>query len=120
MNHWSVVLAAATLLTLERLCYVAIWRRRKTFRNACTRPPVGRPLDPVAVIAWLFAAFKGLQVCVFIWWCTVFGEGVLWPPSTSAAAGMIGGALLVSGQLLNLAVFRRLGRTGAFYGRADC
>jgi hypothetical protein len=53
---------------------------------------------------------------VFVVWCQVHGDGVLWPPPGDAWSMGLGAALVIAGQILNLSVFYRLGNVGVFYG----
>jgi hypothetical protein len=113
MSLW-VLLVAAVLLSLERLCYVWIARAPAAFRALCARPAVAYWGTPVAVVQLLFYGFKGLQGAVFFGWCYVYGDAA--PFQGGVVALGVGGALLVAGQLLNLSVFYRLGKVGVFYG----
>ena len=62
MSLWPL-LVAAVVLSLERICYVWIWRAPDVFRAFCARPAVaGQPVD---VVQKLFYGFKGLQLAVF-------------------------------------------------------
>ena len=82
MNLW-ILLCAAAVLSLERLCYVWIWRAPGAFRVVCARPIVASVGEPVNVVQTLFYGFKGLQGVVFVGWCYVYDHGSLWPPSGS-------------------------------------
>jgi len=62
----GLLLIAALLLAVERVCYVWIARTPRSFRRWCARPPVARLGEPVAVVQALFIAFKVLQAIVFI------------------------------------------------------
>jgi methylene-fatty-acyl-phospholipid synthase len=110
----GVVAAAAVLLALERACYVAVWRHPDRFRDAVVT--WGGPAEPVAALAHLFVAFKVLQGIVFLGWSLYFGDGRLVPPDATATVVALGALLVVAGQILNAAVFLRLGTTGVFYG----
>ena len=111
-----LVIAAAVLLSLERICYVWIWHRPAAFSSWCNRPWCAWMGAPIDALARLFYLFKALQVAVFLGWCYVQGNGSLWPLDGSPWS-MAGGALLLAaGQLLNASVFYRLGRVGVFYG----
>jgi len=112
---WAL-LGVAALLSLERLCYVWIWRAPGAFRAWCDRPAVAGLGAPVDVVQKLFYGFKVIQDTVFVSWCSVYGHGSLWPLSGSVWALGLGGALLVVGQTLNVSVFYRLGKVGVFYG----
>jgi hypothetical protein len=46
MNLWAL-LVAALLLSLERLCYVWVWRTPGAFRAWCDRPAVAVLGEPV-------------------------------------------------------------------------
>jgi methylene-fatty-acyl-phospholipid synthase len=71
-------------------------------------------MDPIDALATAMVGFKVVQLAVFIAWCFPFaGSGLA---SNDAAAPIVGVLLIVVGQSLNFAVFRRLGRVGVFYG----
>lgn len=129
MTLWYVA-GAAVLLSIERLCYVWIWRHPGLFRELCGRLAAAPLRDPVAALRRLFVLFKLLQVGVFITWCLVFGGGALGTTSTVSALSALramspdripavvalGLLLLAAGQVLNAGVFVRLGQVGVFYG----
>jgi methylene-fatty-acyl-phospholipid synthase len=69
----GLVMIAASLLGLERACYVAVWRQPARFRDAVTAW-AGPAADPVDALANLFVGFKALQAAVFFAWCLYFGE----------------------------------------------
>jgi phosphatidyl-N-methylethanolamine N-methyltransferase len=115
MNLW-VFLIAAALLSLERLCYVWVWRSPETFCTFCAHPAVASLGEPVAVLQKLFYGFKGIQFAVFFAWCWVAGQGSSAPLSGGSFSLATGGALIVVGQSLNFSVFCRLGKIGVFYG----
>jgi methylene-fatty-acyl-phospholipid synthase len=108
--------AAAALLSVERICYVWAWRYPESFRRFCGYPGISICGSPVAVLQKLFYSFKGIQLLVFFGWCFVYGHGSLLPPGGNAFAFTLGGILIVTGQLLNVSVFYRLGEVGVFYG----
>ena len=111
----SLFLWSAVLLSLERLCYVWIWRTPERFRAVCD--DLARAgTTPVTVLRFLFYGFKALQLAVFAGWCLAYGGGSLWPPDGDAWSFGVGAALIAAGQLLNASVFYRLGRVGVFYG----
>jgi methylene-fatty-acyl-phospholipid synthase len=99
---------AMVLLSLERLFYRWVWHRPRRFEAWCG----GR--DPVDALARAMIGFKVVQLGVFIAWCfPVAGSG--W--AHGGVAALLAGVLLIGvGQFLNVAVFRRLGRVGVFYG----
>lgn len=101
---------AAALLSIERIFYVVISRRPELVRRWPS------PVTPVRVVQAAFYAFKILQLVVFVWWCSVFGHGTLWPEHLSAAVFLSGTAMILIGQALSTIVFYRLGPIGAFYG----
>ncbi len=111
-----VFLVAAALLSLERVCYVWVWRHPESFRKLCTRTLAGVLGQPVNALRRIFYAFKILQLLVFVGWCYIFGNGSLWPVSGSALVFTGGLGLIVLGQVFNIAVFFRLGNAGVFYG----
>lgn len=104
---------AAISLALERLTYALVWQRPDLFVRFCQRFASDR--SPVDVLAALFAGFKMLQVAVFVAWCAVHGD---FPSRASDRLDTLlaGAVFLGAGQILNAAVFWRLGRRGVFYG----
>jgi methylene-fatty-acyl-phospholipid synthase len=70
----------------------------------------------VNVLERLFYLFKLVQFSVFVWWCVLFSEAALPLPSGTLLSTAVGGILILLGQILNLSVFYRLGKTGVFYG----
>lgn len=110
----AVFVAAALLLSLERLTYAWVWRHPARFAARFARLDDRR--DPVLALRRLFLAFKALQIAVFAAWCAWHSAGgPLWT-STGAAPIGVAAALIAAGQALNTAVFWRLGNEGVFYG----
>jgi len=109
------VLTLALALGLERVTYAWVWQRPAAFQGLCARAPFPAWQSPVDALQSLFWGFKALQVTIFLAWCWLFGGGSL-RPASSGVATMLGLALVGTGQLLNLSVFHRLGKTGVFYG----
>ena len=103
---------AAGLLCLERLFYVWVSNDSARFARIASR----RGSDPTDALRRCFYGFKGLQLAVFWGWLVAFSGWDFWRPTESAIALVSGGLLIGIGQTLNLGVFRRLGRTGVFYG----
>jgi methylene-fatty-acyl-phospholipid synthase len=112
---WSLA-AAAAILSLERLCYAAIFLAPDAFRRACQRAPLRWLGPPVTVVARLCYVSKVVQLAVFVGWCHRHGETSLSPASWDPVITLVGGSLIAAGQTLNLAVFYRLGTVGVFYG----
>jgi methylene-fatty-acyl-phospholipid synthase len=115
VNLWIFV-GAAALLSLERICYLRIWRAPDEFRAACARPWLAWMGGPVEVLRQFFCGFKLLQCAVFLTWCFIYGDGSLQPANGSAWFLGLAAIMIASGQALNLAVFYRLGKIGVFYG----
>jgi methylene-fatty-acyl-phospholipid synthase len=111
-----VFLIAAALLSLERICYVWVWRFPEAFRRLCHGLFRGVLVEPVAAIRRSFYGFKFLQIMVFAGWFYIYGHGSLWPASGSLPIVAVGLVLIVIGQILNVGVFFRLGNNGVFYG----
>lgn len=106
--------AAAALLSVERICYVWAWRYPQAFRSFCDLPAVSVSGSPVAVLQKLFYCFKAIQLLVFFGWCLIFGGGSLMPVGGNMFSFTLGGALIVTGQALNVSVFYRLGVSHTF------
>ena len=106
---------AAALLSVERIAYVLIWRNPSAFRRWSLRRVPGIR-GPVELLVILFAAFKVIQIAVFVGWHLTFGDGTLWPQSRDPKVIATGALLIALGQALNVSVFKRLGTVGVFYG----
>jgi len=116
VSPW-IFLAAAVLLSFERICYLWIWCEPERFRDWCAKPALaGIAAEPIDVLELLFWVFKALQGGVFISWCFIHGSGSLLPASPTLFNLGLGGALIGIGQMLNVSVFHRLGKIGVFYG----
>jgi phosphatidyl-N-methylethanolamine N-methyltransferase len=115
MRLWLVCTAAA-LLSLERIAYLLIWRDPATFARWSRRRGLTIAGGPVEMLVLLFAAFKVIQIAVFIGWHLAFGDGTLLPYSRDPGVVAAGVMLIATGQGLNVSVFRRLGKIGVFYG----
>ena len=94
MNYW-LFLIAATLLSLERICYIWAWRSPESFRAFCNHPEVAFMGEPVSVLQKLFYGFKGIQFAVFLGWCYFHGREA--PPLLTES-----GFFFVAGDLGNL------------------
>lgn len=116
MNPW-ILLCAAALLSVERLCYIWVWRHPEKFKNGCAALPFTARGRPVHTLRNLFYVFKLLQCAVFIGWCRYHGDGSLLTFAGGFSPIIAGGLLIVAGQVLNAFVFYRLGSVGVFYGR---
>ncbi len=116
MDLGALILTSAMLLSLERICYAWAWHRTSSFLQFCATSVVPDGLQPTEVLEGLFYFFKVVQLSVFVFWCFHFGGGQLWPPPAPAEALGAGAGAILLGQALNFSVFRRLGRTGVFYG----
>ena len=113
MTLW-LLLIAALLLGIERVCYVWIARAPGSFQRWCARPLVARLGEPVSVVRSLFIGFKVLQALVFAGWCLALGDGS--PAPREGVALGLGALLVLVGQILSGLVFYRLGRVGIFFG----
>ena len=112
----SIFLVAAAALSLERICYILVWRSPEFFRALCNRSMMACFGTPVAVLQKLFCCFKAIQLTVFFCWCYHYGNGSFWPIHGRILPFVVGGALMVAGQILNLSVFYRLSSVRVFYG----
>jgi methylene-fatty-acyl-phospholipid synthase len=109
-EHLAGVLRwSAVLLSVERVFYIWVARAPEQARSLLPN------LDPVRVIECLFYGFKVLQLAVFVWWSSAFGQEFQ-ASQHSPAALALGIAAIVVGQTLSTSVFLRLGRVGVFYG----
>ena len=93
----DLVLIAALLLGLERVCYVSVWREPARFRQAIVEW-MGPAAEPVGALANLFVVFKVVQATVFLGWCLYFGGGRLLPADAPLPALAAGTVLIVAGQ----------------------
>lgn len=113
---WIAVLLAAALLLIERVSYVWVWRKPEAFRRWVASGLVFGQRDPVDALRSLFIVFKIIQIGVFLGWCWYFGDRFPPLPTAETPALLIGGLMLLFGQILNFSVFWRLGKIGVFYG----
>ena len=107
---------AAVLLAPERVCYIVIARAPDAFLRLCVRRGWTRWGSPIAVVEWLFYTFKGLQLSVFVAWCAIHAGELPIPSFSDPRVVGLAAALVIAGQLLVVATFYRLGRTGVFFG----
>jgi methylene-fatty-acyl-phospholipid synthase len=108
------LLASAAVLSLERVCYVWVWRKPDRFVALRSRVAFLAGGDAPGALARLFVVFKILQAGVFAAWWIRFDR--IWPVAPEPLTVGIGLALAACGQVLNGAVFYQLGRIGVFYG----
>jgi methylene-fatty-acyl-phospholipid synthase len=107
---------AALLLSLERICYVWVWRAPESFRKLCHGLREGALGEPVDALRRIFYVFKGLQALVFVGWCYYYGNGSRLPVRGNRLFSMAGLSLIAIGQVFNFGVFYQLGSVGVFYG----
>jgi methylene-fatty-acyl-phospholipid synthase len=112
---WWLFLVAAPSLGIERIAYALIWRDPERLQAWCATSPVRRLRNPVRVVRDLFLVCKLIQGVTFAAWIYLHNAGSWWPPGGWVPI-TIGTAAIVTGQVLNLGVFLRLGTTGVFYG----
>jgi phosphatidyl-N-methylethanolamine N-methyltransferase len=115
MSVWLTCVAAA-LLSVERIAYVLIWRDPAGFMRWSRRHGRVGVEGPIEMLVLLFAAFKVIQIAVFIGWHLTFGDGTLLPHSRDLGVVAAGVMVIGLGQGLNVSVFKRLGKIGVFYG----
>ena len=115
MTLWLLLFAAA-LLSLERLCYIYISRAPERFRRFCT----GRQWRILGSRSMSYGsssmALRGFNSPCFSGGAMSMDEGSLSPTGRGILPLAIGRALIVAGQMLNCGVFYRLGKVGVFYG----
>jgi phosphatidyl-N-methylethanolamine N-methyltransferase len=116
MSKLLFFLVAAALLSIERICYVWVWRHPDSFRRFCAVSIVDPFGAPVAALQKLFYCFKAIQLAVFFAWCLFFANGSLSAGSGGMFPFALAGILIATGQVLNFGVFWRLGEVGVFYG----
>lgn len=107
---------AALLLAIERASYLWASQSSASFARLCASPGGVAIGEPTQVVERLFYVFKLIQAGVFVGWCWVHGGESALTIAAPWTAIALGAALIAVGQLLNLSVFYRLGRTGVFYG----
>ena len=104
------------LLSLERICYVWVWRFPESFRALCRDLLGGLPGEPVDALRRFFYAFKAIQAIVFLGWCLYYGNGSILPAGGNLLIVATGLTLIAIGQVFNFGVFYQLGNEGVFYG----
>jgi phosphatidyl-N-methylethanolamine N-methyltransferase len=116
MGLGSSFLAAAVLLSFERITYIFAWRCARAFERLCGRAKSLLTADPVVGLRRLFYLFKALQGGVFLAWCYHFSDSPYLFAQADFLAKVAGCTLIFVGQTLNFGVFYRLGLVGVFYG----
>jgi len=116
MGLGSSFLAAAVLLSFERITYAFAWRWPRAFERLCGRAQSFLTADPVVGLKRLFYLFKVLQGGVFLAWCYHFSDSPYLFVQADLVAKAAGCTLILVGQTLNFGVFYRLGLVGVFYG----
>lgn len=111
-----MLLVCGVLLSVEKAVYYLVWRYPGRYMALCAAPGISMLGEPVDVLHKLFYLFKALQIGVFFYWCVVFGETVFPSPTAGPPTFVVGVALISAGLMLNLGVFRVLGKNGVFYG----
>ncbi len=61
-------------------------------------------------------AISAIQLTVFFGWCYRYGNSSFWPIHSGTLSLVVGGALMVARQILNLSVFYRLSSVGVSCG----
>ncbi|MEX1081609.1 MAG: methyltransferase [Halofilum sp. (in: g-proteobacteria)] len=108
---------AALALALEKATYWWVWHYPQRFQAWYVRQPLLREMaDPAAAFERLFRLFKAIQLLVYGGWIIWFSIRTEWLPNGDPLWLSLALLLIAIGQLLNMAVFARLGRAGTFYG----
>lgn len=108
------LLLASSLLSIERISYVLIWRKPREFARWAARTRIAG--GPVRALERLFCVFKFLQLLVFSSWIFAFSDSSVPFPTGSIVSQSVAAGLILAGQLLNFSTFWQLGRKGIFYG----
>src|SRR5262245_25096403 len=108
----GALVAAAAILSLERICYVWVWHAPDQFRSVADRLPILANRSGPAALRRLFFVFKLIQIGVFFFWCA--RDGPLWPLAADMRIIAIAIVAMAAGQTLNIGVFRALGTAGVF------
>jgi methylene-fatty-acyl-phospholipid synthase len=117
MELWVASVLAAAVLAIEKATYWWVWHYPRRFQAWYPRRPLLRGLrDPAAAFERLFRLFKTIQFVVYGAWIAWFSARTEWLPNAELAWVVLAMILLIAGQVLNMAVFARLGRAGTFYG----
>lgn len=111
-----IFLGCAVALAVERVTYWWVWNHPQRFQRFVEKGPELLSHQPVIALSRLFGLFKLVQVLAFACWCMWFQGTWIPTPVSSGVSAAVGALLVVGGQLLNTAVFWRLGRRGVFYG----
>eukprot|EP00301_Raphidiophrys_heterophryoidea_P011807 c18016_g1_i1.p1 GENE.c18016_g1_i1~~c18016_g1_i1.p1 ORF type:complete len:278 (+),score=45.01 c18016_g1_i1:46-834(+) len=108
----SPFLLVCFLLSLQNLSYSFVWIRPQVFTQFCKRNKLGQPVD---VMLAIFLANKVIQHTVpFAWYASVAPI----PSLFDLTAYQIGTGFqfIVLGQVLNIAIYRAIGKVGVYYG----
>ena len=109
----------AAVAASAHVLYGCVWFFSKGFKKACKKVPLkllGK--NAVAVFAVLVTLAKVLQQLTLVAWAVDYKLDAALPLVTSIPPNqaLIGGALVLAGQLLNGAIYKAIGRDGVYYG----
>mmetsp|Transcript_13626 Transcript_13626/g.43033 ORF Transcript_13626/g.43033 Transcript_13626/m.43033 type:complete len:259 (-) Transcript_13626:351-1127(-) len=107
---------ASLCLAVERVVYTFVWCCPERFLDLCVRLK-GTWLEgktPVDVIVNLFTINKFFQYGGFILFFFASGAALTLPATTFDA--IVGAQLVAIGQILNIGIYRAIGKNGVYYG----
>lgn len=110
------ITSAIILLSFERLFYVFAWHFPDNIRKLQATKLFRKTQEPTDVVKYFFYVFKVLQLAVFTGWWYYFSDGTWSLSGLFGVAAILAVIAIVVGQILNFAVFIKLGERAVFYG----
>eukprot|EP01065_Artemidia_motanka_P028031 TRINITY_DN33246_c0_g1_i1.p1 TRINITY_DN33246_c0_g1~~TRINITY_DN33246_c0_g1_i1.p1 ORF type:complete len:481 (+),score=135.60 TRINITY_DN33246_c0_g1_i1:51-1445(+) len=113
--HSPAFLLVLAALSVERIIYTLVWLFPAHFMHAVERTPLRYAGSPVEAVVTLFYVSKVFQFgSLFGWYLWVADPPR--PADVSVLRWVTGAQLVLVGQLLNIAIYRAIGKAGVYYG----
>lgn len=110
------IISALILLSFERLFYIFAWYFPENIKKIQSTRLFAKAESPTDVVKYFFYLFKLLQMSVFAGWWYYFSDGTWTLSGFFGVTAFLATLAIIAGQILNFAVFVKLGDTAVFYG----
>lgn len=95
------------VMSIPHIYYFWIWTNPAQFTRLCK-------YDPVSTLANTAVLIKCLQYATAVWW--FLNHGPVVNPLLNMKTFVLGAVCALFGQILNLSVYKTLGKAGVYYG----